>query len=113
MKIELQNKRVIAVIDDRSNPKFPNVTIVIDEALGGEYDNHLAFQFGKELDSRADVKVGQHVDITGYVGSRQTNGRYYTNVRGTYCKVVGGTATSGREKRGQAPPHDDDKDLPF
>ena len=116
MKIELTNKRVIAVIDKRSDARYPTVVLVVDEELGGEYPNHLAFEFAKDLEYRAAVHVGDRVSATGYLGSRAYQGKYYTQIRGTYCKTISRASDEGeRQPRPPADPlprgNDDNYDF--
>ena len=105
MKVDVQSKRVLAVVDERDQ-KFAKVTIVVEESTGGKYPEWLAFEFSKDkADDAARIKEGQHVDIGGYLSSREWKGRYYTGIRGTFCKVVGGVAEP------QGGPIDDE--IPF
>lgn len=113
MKIDLQNKKVTAVIDQQSE-KYPRVVIVVEESPGDKYGPELlAFEFSKNLDERAKVRVGNVVDIAGYLGSREGKGRYFTSVRGTYCKVNGETRSEPARGRAAPAPSQGDDDIPF
>ncbi len=86
MKIQVKNKPVIAVIDDR-NGQYPRITIVVEDNAAGKYPDNLAFEFRK-VDTVSNVAVGDVVNIGGYLGSRNAKGRWYTGINGALCEVV-------------------------
>jgi len=111
MKIDLKNALVHDVQDKRSDPKRPTVVIVIDEEATGKWPSYVAFDFGGDrLDDRAAIPIGSRVEVSGYIGSRDWKGKWYTNIKGTFCKLVSSVAT-GDDRSNQAPPMDDD--TPF
>lgn len=80
-------------------------TFVVSDKTG-EYETIIAFDF-KDDRIQNPPKQGDQVEMSGYVSSREWNGKYYTNIRGSFSKVV-----TGNKSEVQAS-NDLDEDSPF
>ena len=85
-----------------------------------EYETLLKLSF--KADKYTKPKVGEEVTASGYVSSREYNGKYYTDVRGTYIRGLnpapaqesssGGSNRYGADNVQDDSPFDD-SDAPF
>jgi len=65
----------------------------------GKYDQAITIQF-KEDKLLTKPEVGDIVEMSGYCGSKEWKGRYFTNVNGAFCKVT-------KNERQNPPAHPD------
>lgn len=96
---------------------FQKREVVID--TGSKYDNLVPVEFtGDDVDLVSGYKVGEKVEIKGFLGGREWQGRYFLNVRANAIRPVGGKAvapvpTIAQINNGADLPSDDDGQLPF
>lgn len=109
----LEGEVTSATTEERAGKSYTTVTV---RETSGQYPTELAFQYGgKFLERAKDTAVGDTVRCEGYVSSRSYNGKWYTNVRGTWLK----TLSRGQRKEPAPPPEDpnlpppDDSEIPF
>ena len=87
-KIQTAVKMVGKVINvDMKNEKFPKVTLE-EQNSDSQYPTVLTFDLNTEK-VRTLPQMGDMVEASGYVGSREWHGRYFTGVRCSFCKVLG------------------------
>jgi len=78
------------VISSETNPKG-NAHIVVLKEDKGRYVNHLAVEFfGKTLEAGQTIQVGDVVRVSGFVASREWQGRWFTAFKAMSATVVGG-----------------------
>lgn len=75
--------RVVHVNMD--NKDYPKITAT-DES--GQYATTMTFDF-KTDKLRNIPNIGDAVYLAGHVGAREWKGKYFTGIRGTFCKVLG------------------------
>lgn len=83
LETKIQASGVIEQITVRGD--YSQVTIKNNES---QYETFVSFDFKSEKFDRHPIKQGDKVDCSGYVSSREWNGKYYTSIRGTFLKVL-------------------------
>lgn len=78
---------IVGEVVHTSSARGYTTFVVSDKS--GEYENLVALDF-KDDRIQYPPKEGDKVEMSGYVSSREWNGKYYTNVRGSFSKVLGG-----------------------
>lgn len=95
------------VISSETNPKG-NAHIVVLKEDKGKYVNHLAVEFfGKTLEMGQTIRVGDHVKVTGFVASREWQGRWFTAFKAMNATVVGGRVKLTRPAPSESSDPDD------
>ena len=69
---------------DTSNAKYPKVVV---GCKNGEYPLLMQFDFSDKLKLPSE---GDKVYVAGHAGSREWNGKYFTGLRATFCKISQG-----------------------
>lgn len=92
------------------------LTLVIE--VNGQYPQLVPVKVFGRLAERADEwKPGDVLSMTGRLGGRDWNGKVYGEITATNVEVVASkeqrTAGKHRDEHYQAPPPDDDSDVPF
>lgn len=95
---------------------FQKRECVID--TGSKYDNLVPVEFaGEHLDLVSGYKVGEKVEVTGFIGGREWQGRFFLNFRANAVKPLGKVAvavpTVAEINNGASLPEDDFNSLPF
>ena len=86
------------VINIRSNRGYTDYVIKDDS---GEYDSILCITF-KDDKLQYPPKEGDEVEASGYVSSKEWNGKYFTNTRGSFMKKLSGGSDSGSSNQSQS-----------
>jgi hypothetical protein len=93
--------KIIHVNMDR--PDYPKYTV--EETGKDQYPAVVTFDINPQKTKQLPV-MGDNVEMSGYVGSRLWNGKYFTGVRCTFCKILGSAPQSipnGEEDFNEAP----------
>lgn len=53
--------------------------------------------YGKAIDKVANVEIGQILDLSGSLNSREYNGKWYTNFKVFSAEIVGGESRSKKD----------------
>ena len=97
---------------------------------GGQYDDYYNIEFLKEgISALSNINIGDKVNVSAAISSREYEGNYYTNIKGLKIQVVESNDISSpdeldddmpsaplakEEKRKAAPVEDmEDDSLPF
>ncbi len=110
---ENQNKVVLTgtVINvDMKNEKYPKYTV--KESGNAEYPMTITFDCNSSKIQTLPLK-GDNVEMSGYVGSREWNGRYFTGVSCVYCKVLEKHKTIVPESVNTAGQFAENDEVPF
>lgn len=97
MSEEKKTKTSVTVVGEIINIFYKNgYTSFVVKDSSGEYDSIVAFDFKNE-NIKGEPSEGNQVEMSGYTGSREYQGKYYTNVRGSFCRVLSKGNTSSSE----------------
>ena len=71
--------------------------------------------YGKAIDKVANVEIGQILDLSGSLNSREYNGKWYTNFKVFSAEIVGGESRSKKDDANDIyiETNDEDSQLPF
>ncbi len=110
---EAKTETRISIVGDvvhTSSARGYSTFVVSDKT--GEYETVVAFDF-KDDRIQSPPSVGDKVEMSGYVSSREWNGKYFTNVRGSFSKVTSGDNTPKTEKPSSEEENSLFDDAPF
>ena len=109
--------RVIEYGDVETRGKWSKRVVVVEIEPPGEYaGKYLAVEFGgKKLSAADDFGPGDQITVTAYVGSREYQGKWYSNIA---AKSVTVDRRAQRQQAASEPEQDaatgqDADDVPF
>lgn len=103
MSLEIKG-RIIAVLEEKTgegkNGKWQSQDAVIE--TDGQYPKKVCFNmFGDKI---IPLSIGQEVNVSFEVESKEFNGRWFTNLRAWKVDVVGGSSVSPTKATAAASP---------
>lgn len=117
MSLEIKGK-IIAVLEEKTgegkNGKWQSQDAVIE--TDGQYPKKVCFNmFGDKI---IPLSIGQEVNVSFEVESKEFNGRWFTNLRAWKVDVIGGSSVSSTQQSAttqasKTPTRGNGSDLPF
>lgn len=117
MSLEIKG-RIIAVLEEKTgegkNGKWQSQDAVIE--TDGQYPKKVCFNmFGDKI---IPLSIGQEVNVSFEVESKEFNGRWFTNLRAWKVDVIGGSSVPSTKATAAASPSatptsGNGSDLPF
>ena len=86
----------------KAGKEWQKQSILVEQA--GDYNKEVVISFfGDKIKSIRDIDEGSEVSVSINLSSREFNGKYYHNIDGWFCAVVGEVNTNDFAEVGNDP----------